>query len=537
MRRIATSLLGIALVAFYLACSADAPAPTPPNGGGGGPKVTPGVSPLQVRLFTSNANPVAGSCTLIQAIVSLNGSNVPDGTGVAFSTDFGTFQQNGGVVVSVPTQGGASVTAVCSTDPGLANVRATATVGSQTGSGAIAISFQPSVTAGPFLTSCSPSFGPNTGGTTLTLNGGRFPGSASTTRVTFTAAGITREALVTSVTPTAVTVVTPAFPEAVAPSVPVTINVMFGSITFTVPNCFAFGTASGTTPSITAILPSSGTNNGNTRVTIIGSGFAAPLQLFFGLVEAQVVSVSFNQIVALTPPAFGAGAPNLNQQVDVKVHEVNSGLDGVLTKGYRFVTPVQLTAIDNNQQRVDTPFSQVTIFGQGFEAPVAVSLAGIAASVISVSATEVIVLPATPFAAGCADISGTVSVTNINTGDTATGLTFVYLIAQTAPIIRSVFPSTGDPGTTVTISGVSFSSVTKVTVGNKSVSAFFDPSTRTIIFVAPDFTNGTPPKCVAPAPAGTSTPVGGAVDITLTTTNGCTSTAAAAFQPTAPCTP
>jgi len=194
MRRIASGLLAIALVAFHLGCSADAPAPTPPNGGGG-PGTTPTPSALQVRLFTSNANPIAGNCTLIQAIVSLNGGNVPDGTGVAFSTDFGVFQQNGGKVVSITTTSGAAVTALCSTDPGLANVRGTATVTGHTGSANITISFQPSAQAVPFFTSCSPSFGANTGGETLTLNGGRFFGDPSTTRVTFTAAGVTREAV------------------------------------------------------------------------------------------------------------------------------------------------------------------------------------------------------------------------------------------------------------------------------------------------------------------------------------------------------
>lgn len=542
MRRIATSLLGVALVASYLACSADAPAPTPP-GGGPGTNPTPGTSPLQVRLFTNNANPVAGTCTLIQAIVSLNGNNVPDGTGVAFSTDFGTFQQSGTPVVSVTTQGGAAVTAVCSTAAGLSIVRATASVGSTTGSGTIQISFQPSGQAAPFFLNCSPSFGSNTGGTVLTLNGGRFFGDASTTRVTFTAAGITREGFVTSVSSSSVTVTTPAFPEAVSPTVPVTINLILGTNTaspfnLTIPNCFAYGTVGGGTPSVTAILPSSGSKAGGTRVTIVGSGFVSPAQVFFGPNEAQVLSVSFNQIIALSP-VLPAPAPTLPFSVDVRVHEVNSGVDSVANPGdvFRYVQPLVITSADNSQQRVDVPFSQVTIFGQGFESPVAVSLAGIPATVISVSSTEVIVLPSTPFASACGDITGAISVTNINTGETATGPAFQYLIAQTTPILRGVSPSTASAGTTVTVSGFGFSTVSSVTVGGKSVAAFFDAGTSTISFSAPDFTNGTPPKCVAPAPAGTQTPVGGPVDIVLHTAFGCTATAAGAFQPTAACVP
>ncbi len=428
MRRIALILLGAALVgAASWFCSSDAPAPTPPGGGGGGGLTT---SALQIRLFTSNANPVAGSCTLIEAVVTLNGASVPDGTGVSFTTDLPTsfFSQNLLSVISVVTQGGTATTALCSSGAGLATVRASATVGSNTASATILIAFQASPQSAPFFTFCSPSFGPSTGGTALTINGGRFTGTPATTRVTFTAAGVSREALVTAVTATSVTVITPAFPEATSPSVPVNITLTFGTNTATpvsisLPNCFAFGTTAAGNPKITAVLPSSGSNEGNTRVTIIGSGFVLPVQVFFGPAEAQVLSVSFNQIIVLTPPASGAGLPNLNQTVDVRVHEVNSGLEDTLTGGFRFVVPLQLTAIDNNRQ--EAPFTPVTIHGQGFLAPVAVSLAGIPATVISVSATELLVLPG-PLPT-CANTTGSVVVTNIDSGDTQSGLTFTYL--------------------------------------------------------------------------------------------------------------
>lgn len=431
MRRIAYILVGLALVgAATWFCSSDAPAPTPPGGGGG-----PATSALQIRLFTSNANPVAGSCTVIEAVVTLSGASVPDGTGVSFTADLPTsfFSQNGLSGISVVTQGGTATTALCSSGVGVATVRASAAVGSNTASATILIAFQASPQSAPFFTFCSPSFGPSAGGTTLTISGGRFFGTPATTRATFTAAGVSREALVTAVTATSVTVITPAFPEATSPSVPVNITLTFGTNTTTpvplsLPNCFAFGTTAAGNPKITAVLPSSGSNEGNTRVTIIGSGFVLPVQVFFGPVEAQVLSVSFNQIIVLTPPASGAGLPNLNQTVDVRVHEVNSGLEDTLTGGFRFVVPLQLTAIDNNRQ--EAPFTPVTIHGQGFLAPVAVFLKDIPATVISVSATELLVLPG-PLAK-CEDAgSGAVRVTNIDSGDTQSGLTFTYLCTPT----------------------------------------------------------------------------------------------------------
>jgi uncharacterized repeat protein (TIGR01451 family) len=541
MRRIAYIFLGLALIgAATWFCSSDAPAPTPPK------TVSPipgGASALQIRLFTSNANPVAGACTVLQAVVTLNGVNVPDGTGVAFTTDLSSsfFQQNGLPLVSVVTQGGTTTTDLCSNVAGLATVRATATIGSETGAATIQIAFQPSPQVAPFFTFCAPSFGPPEGGTSLTINGGRFFGDTTTTRATFTAAGITREALVTAVTTTSVTLVTPAFPEASSPSVPVSITVVFGTksttpATLSLPNCFAFGTATPSTPSITAVLPSSGSNDGNTRVTIIGSGFVAPLQVFFGPVEAQVLSISFNQIIVLTPPASGAGLPNLNASVTVRVHEINSGLDASLANGFRFVTKLQITAIDNNLQRVDQAFAPVTIHGQGFLSPVAVTLAGLSAKVISVSATELLVLPTTPFLTGCADVSGAVVVTNIDSGDTVTGLSFTYQVAITKPIITSVTPAVGGPGTTVTISGTNLGNITNVTFGSRPAS-IVSVSNGSVVVTVPD--NGaTAPACPAGTPTGTPLNVGTPVDVTVTSAlTTCTTTAAGSFQYQLPCKP
>ena len=173
MRRIAYIFLGLALVgAATWFCSSDAPGPTPPKTGGPGSN---GASALQIRLFTSNANPVAGTCTLIQAVVTLNGVNVPDGTGVAFTTNLATsfFEQNGLPLISVVTQGGTTTTALCSTAAGLATVRATSTIGSETGTATIQIAFQASPQIAPFFTFCAPSFGTSAGGTTLTINGDR----------------------------------------------------------------------------------------------------------------------------------------------------------------------------------------------------------------------------------------------------------------------------------------------------------------------------------------------------------------------------
>jgi uncharacterized repeat protein (TIGR01451 family) len=552
MRRIAITVTVLALVAGAFGCSSDAPTPPKTGGPGGGPT---GSTALQIRLFTSNPNPPAGTCTLIQAIVTLNGANVADGTGVVFSTDFGVFAQNGLPLISVVTQNGGAVTALCSEFPGTAVVRATSTVGSETASATITIAFQSAAAgAGPFVSFCDPSFGPSTGGTALELHGGRFcPTSgctgaeAANTRVLFIVNGVPREATVVSVTNDVINVLTPGFPEVTSPTTPVEIRVTLSNNTATptvlsLPNCFAFGTTGSTTPTITAVLPASGINEGNTRVTIIGSGFdtVGGVQVFFGDVEATIVSVSFNQIVVLTPAAFGSGSANLNQTVDVRVRNIVSGLEGSLADGYRYTQPVQLTAISNNQQRVDLPFTPVTIFGHGFQAPVAVTLAGRAATVISVSESELVVLPSRPQVTGCADVSGPVSVTNINTGNSASGLTFIYLVAQTKPVITSVSPISGPAGTIVTITGFNLPLMAgdaSVTFGTRNAAVTSaSPDGTSLVVTAPDFLGSAArPVCPIGTPEGEFVNFGAPVGVTVTNRlTGCSDTFNS-FQPQVPC--
>jgi hypothetical protein len=535
MRRIVIGTTALALVAHLIGCSADAPTAPKPGGGGSSSGA------LAIALFTNDPNPPAGTCSLIQAVATLNGSNVPNGTGIAFSTDLGTFPENSQPTVSIVTSGGSAVTSVCSPRSGVANVRASASVAGQNGSSSVSISFQPS-SSSAFVTFCSPSFGSPDGGTALTINGGRFYGSTGTTRVDFVAAGTTRSGLVTSVSGTQINVTTPGFPEANSLAVPVQIRINLGvgtssPATLTAPTCFVFGTQPAGTPTVNAVLPSSGKNEGNTKVSIVGSGFFAPLQVFFGAVEATVQSVSYDQIVALSPPAFGAGAPNLNQTVDVRVHEVNSGKDGVLLAAFRYTPAMLITGLSgSNAQPASGPFSPVTIHGQGFDAPVQVFMASIGATVMSVSATEIVVLPGTP--AACGGGSGQISVTNLNTGEIATSsIGFTYVAS--APTITSVTPSSfvvPPGGTTLVITGTNLTN-TSVTFGGATAAIVASSPAGDSITIAIPESGAAAPTCGSQT-TGTPLPVGSPVSITVSKLSGtCSATAAGAFQYLLPCVP
>src|SRR5262249_22895075 len=189
---------------------------------------------------------------------------------------------------------------------------------------------------------------------------------------------------------------------------------------------------------------------GNTRVTIVGSGFSTTggVQVFFGTVEATVVSVSFNQVVALSPPApFGAEALS----VPVTVKNIASGVVSNADVLYAYTPDMHVTAISPVSERTDQPLTPVTIYGTGFAAPVSVTLAGIPATVVSVSATEIVVMPGIPQGCGTS-ASDVVIVINITSGETAEStVTFSYVGVGMAA--TNLIPLQGQSGAAVEIDG------------------------------------------------------------------------------------
>ncbi len=344
----------------------------------------------------------------------------------------------------------------------------------------------------------------------------------------------------TSVASNAITVLTPAFPELSAPSnltqITVTLGTNQGTPTvISLPNCFTFGSTPANTPVITALLPSQGTKEGGTRVTIVGSGFANGVQVFFGSLEATVLTTTFSQIVALSPPNFGVG----EQTVAVTVKNIASGVTSNANL-FLYTPPVQIISASNLTQGALGPFTPVTIFGRGFQAPVAVTLAGIPATAISVSATEIVAMPGLPLNQGCGDISGGISVVNINTGDgtTADGLTFHYVVVEV--VITGVSPANDGGGanstTTVTGNGFALNPInSQVKLGSKT--AFVQPgsSSNSLIVSIPAGTVTTPPTCSGTNIPGTLQPVE-IVDVSVTNLETtCNATVAQAFSYLLPC--
>lgn len=190
-------------------------------------------------------------------------------------------------------------------------------------------------------------------------------------------------------------------------------------------------------PELYALTPNSGPLEGGTQVTITGSGFQPPVQVLFGDRQAQVVAVNFTQVICIAP-SITATQPTTPTTVQVSVTNISSGKVSSNTLPYRYGEAMFISAISPDEGPISGGTS-VTIYGQGFSAPVSVTVAGYAAQVLSVSGTEVVVrTAAVPDAdlTSCADKSGAVVVTNINSSLQATGPTFTYRVQR--PLVYSV---------------------------------------------------------------------------------------------------
>ncbi len=478
-----SSLFLAALLGLAVGCTSSSPS-EPGNGPAPTPK-PPDPPPTVVTFDISvTANPselAVGSGTPSTITVTVrradNGQIPADGTNVALATTLGAFgSASGPSNTTLQLVGGRAQAALFATDSA-----GTATVRASLESSAGAASVRIAVPGTFFVSGVTPSTGGLAGGETIDILGGGFDPPVA---VRIGAA----DAAVLSVTPTRIRVETPTALAAVGENVPagesrvtniqVRINVNEPNTqTTTLTNAFTFAAGGGgSQPRIFSLSPTSGSNDGGTRVTINGEGFSQPLQVLFGTggsgafngIEATVQSVTPNQIVVLTPPARGFGQDLLNQLVNVMVRNLTTGANSVSSSAYRFGSNVLITAMGpgSGDYRGGT---RVTISGSGFDDPVAVSLGGVGQFVNNVSGTQIVfttsgIVVTTCPTSGLQQVSG-LRVVNIETGDfDEADLSFNYLVPL--PRIFSVSPNSGSIGTNTTITGTNFAPNVQVIFGD-----------------------------------------------------------------------
>ncbi len=221
----------------------------------------------------------------------------------------------------------------------------------------------------PILTAVSPTSGPSTGGTPVTLTGQNFAPNAT---VTFGGAAATSVVVVNAMQITANT------PPHASGGADVVVKNPDGQ-SATLASGFTF---TGPAPILSAVSPTSGPSKGGTPVTLTGQNFASGATVTFGGAAAtSVVVASATQITANTPPHASGGA-------DVVVKNPD-GQSATLANGFTFVATPTVTGVSPNSGPAagGTP---VTITGTNFLSGATVTFGGASATaVVVVSSTKI----------------------------------------------------------------------------------------------------------------------------------------------------
>nr|WP_232546237.1 IPT/TIG domain-containing protein [Streptomyces antimycoticus] len=386
-------------------------------------------------------------------LVTLTGSNFIQPSAVRFGPILATF-----TVVSA-TQ----ITAVA--PPGNGTVQITVTTQGGTSNG-VAYSYA----GAPALTGISPTTGPASGGTVVTLTGTNLLGA---TAVRFGAANAT-----------SFTVVSATQISAVAPpgsgTVQVTVTGPGGTS-----NGLAYSYVAVPAPVVSGVSPGQGPAAGGNTVTLTGSGFTGATAVRFGSTPASFTVVSATQISAVAPPGSGT--------VQVTVTGPGGTGSGVAYSYVSAPVPV-LTSVSPGQGPVGGG-NTVTLTGSALTGVTGVTFGSTPATSFTVVSATQITAVAPPGA------TGPVQITVTGPGGTSNGVTYFYVGVPTltgaAPALG---PVSGD--NIVTLTGTNLLGATAVRFGSTPALSFTVVSATQISAVAP-LGSGTV-QITAVTPGGTS---------------------------------
>jgi hypothetical protein len=406
----------------------------------------------------------------------------PDGKTVYVGTDVGVYStSNGGTTWSLLGTGLPFVKVTDLEDVPSLNILAAGTHGRGM--------WEIPTVAAPVVTSITPTSGPASGGTSVTINGSGFTGA---TAVDF---GSTVVNTFTINSDNKITVTSPAG----SGKVDVTVVGLGGTSTTSANDQFTYVAAG--TPIISSVSPNSGSTNGHNLVILNGSGFTGTTAAYFGGVRAGYSVVSDTEIKVFAPPQ-SAGT------VDVTVvNAVGTSVTGANDQYTYLASGAPTVTAINPSSGPLAGTNSVTISGSGFSGATAVFFGGNAATGFTVNSPTSITATVPAGTVGTVDVTVTTPV-GVSATKPADQYTYVA-----APTVTGVNPSSGSVGgnNTVTISGTGFSGATAVFFGGNA---------------ATSFTVNSPTSITAVVPASTGD-AAGTVDVTVTTAGGTSGTSAA----------
>ncbi|MBF0673279.1 MAG: IPT/TIG domain-containing protein [Salinibacterium sp.] len=311
-------------------------------------------------------------------------------------------------------------------------------------------------------TSMTPTEGPVTGGTPVSITGSGFTGA---TAVTFD--GVPGASF-TVVSETEITVTTPAG-AAVGP-VPVVVEDPAGD---SAPMSFTYLSAT----TIDTVTPGRGPETGGTPVVIIGSCFTGATEVLFGTTPATTFTVVSDTRIEAESPA-GAGV------VDITVTGAPACGDATIEDAFTYQTVPVITGITPDRgPSIGGTFVEIT--GSSFTGVTGVTFAGVPSTgVVFVNDTTVLAV-SPPGTVGLADVVVTTDVAP----SAPYGFTYEPHLAS---VVSTIAPDNGPEagGTVVTITGSGFTGASGVTFGGAPGTSFTVVSDTEITVTTPAGTRG-----------------------------------------------
>ncbi|WP_228001490.1 beta strand repeat-containing protein [Nocardia australiensis] len=300
----------------------------------------------------------------------------------------------------------------------------------------------------PTITSISPTSGPVSGNTSVTITGTGFVSIVTNVKFGAVAASFTVHS------PTQITAIAPPGTGTVQVTVSATSGTSNG-----VPYTYQ------AVPVLSSVSPNQGTSTGGNTVTLTGTNLAGATAVSFGATAATSFTVnSATQITAVAPA--GAGT------VQVTVTTPGGTSNGV---SYTYIVIPTLTSVSPNQGPA-AGGTTVILTGTGFVGVTNVKFGAVATSFTVNSATQITAIapPGT----------GTVQVTVSTAGGTSNGVSYTY---SAVPTLTSVSPNQGSAagGTTVVLTGTNLAGATAVSFGGVAASSFTVNSATQITAIAP----------------------------------------------------
>ena len=437
---------------------------------------TPGPS---VTAVSPNSGVVTGGTT-----VNITGTNFTGATAVKFGSTAAT---------SFTLNSATSIAAVAPAGSGTVDITVTTASGTS-GIGSADHFTYTGTPATPAVMSISPTSGPTTGGTSVTITGTGLTGA---TAVTFGAAAAT------TYTVNSATSITATSPAGTLGNVDVTVTTAGGTSATVAGDKFTYTAATALAPTVTSVSPNGGPANSGISVTITGTNFNSVTAVKFGSNAASAYTVNSSTSITAT-------SPNGTGVVDVTVTAAGgtSAVSAADKFTYSSTVPAAPTVTSVAPSNgLPAGGTSVTITGSNFTGATAVKFGSVAATAFSVASATSITATAPAGSLGTVDITVT---TSGGTSATSAADQFAYTNTPNAPLVSSISPNSGIPsgGTSVTITGANFTGATTVKFGGTAAASFSVNGASSITALSP------------PGSVGT-------FDVTVTTSNGTSTTSAA----------